>query len=251
MDLKLAFDLLIGIACIASVVGGYIAMRRREAKPLDVLLLGVPAALAVYGTYWLYAKTQAGGGESGAYERLLALLLLLGVAPLAVLLSLLTLTALVMALASSERLRSILLGAAVLLVALFALFSLLPPMIAASLILVAGIAVKPLGRPLRFALLVVGGTVLGIYPLTSRFGHWSLGGDGQPAGYRVGIVKKQDGEEWALENAPSSIEACDSASKDTQFRAGCRQQFQKLGGMKGLTRQTEKVEPHAPDRRTE
>lgn len=239
MDLKFAFDLLIGIACIISVVGGYIAKRRHEANPRDVLWTGVPAAFAVYGTHWLYARTQASSGESGAYERLLAMLLLLGAAPLAVLLSLLALSALVLTLSNSERLRTLLLAAAVLLVVLLALFLLLPPMIAASLILLTGIAAKPLGRPLRFALLVTGGTVLGIYPLTSRFGHWSIGGDGQPAGYHVGIVKKQDGEEWALENAPSSIESCDGASKDAQFRAGCRQQFRQRGGTKNSTRQAE------------
>ena len=223
MNTKSLIDIIFVAAILIGVLGAYFVKRGRDANALDVLLFGVPAALAIYASHWLFVFVRQ-GGEGDAYARLVALLALLVTALLAVLFSLLCLFATTLAFINSPAFRvRVLVAAAAALV-----FALAPPMIAAALILLVGIVAKPLGKPVRLGLLVVGGSVLATYPLTSRFGHWSLGGDGTGPGYRVGVGSGLDGEEWALENVPESVEACDRASTDKAFRNGCKAKFERM-----------------------
>ena len=104
MDAHLIFEIVIIIASIAGAISSYFSLRGRHFGLADLALFTPLAGIADFIAYHLIKIVFAGGGESDAYLRLLALLGLFAAIPAAIVCSLIFLTALFVTLARYKKL---------------------------------------------------------------------------------------------------------------------------------------------------
>jgi len=110
MDAHLIFEIVVIVASIAGAISSYFSMRGRHFGLADLALFTPLAGIADFIAYHLVQIVFAGGGESDAYLRLLALLGLFAAIPAAIVCSVIFLTALFVTLTEHKKLHVALLA---------------------------------------------------------------------------------------------------------------------------------------------